>query len=278
MVEPLAAEGRMQSLIYGLIDPRMQMIFYVGKSERGLKRAQEHLRERKNAARRAVISSLQAQGLTYEVVILDVVEDPKSSKAVCWWNRDRNPTHLADVERWWIAMGRAMGWPLTNQTDGGEGASNRFTLEQRSLIANKIQATMSPERWRAARMKGNATLGPEGRKAASAKAHAAVSCETRARLSLALSLRNRTRTAQQKSESVRRGWSEDRRMRARERMTNYMAQFTPEQRSERARLSNTRTRKQRSESVYKIHASRTPEQRSEIVRKGHLSRRRSHAK
>ena len=32
---------------------------------------------------------------------------------------------LEAVERWWIAYGRALGWPLTNLTAGGEGSAGR---------------------------------------------------------------------------------------------------------------------------------------------------------
>lgn len=50
------------------------------------------------------VRTLQRIGLDYEIVVLENVRP---------WE------DLADKERWWIAYGRASGWPLTNLTDGG---------------------------------------------------------------------------------------------------------------------------------------------------------------
>ena len=253
------------------------MVFYIGKTERGLSRTKQHRHEKKNKALRAVIAALQKAGLTYEVIVLDRTDEPRTPRVVCWWNRDRDQTHLADLERWWIAMGRAMEWPLTNQTDGGEGAPNRFDVGQRSIIAKKAKAAMSPKQRSAAVVKANATRGPEQRKAIAQRAAATrVASGVQAMLNAATSQRNRTRTSEQNSENSRRSWSEERRAHRSAQMTAYMAKFTPEERRERARRSNAlRTHEERSAAVRRVHAARTPEQRSEIVRKGHLARRRS---
>lgn len=97
-----------QLLVYGLRDPRTSKIRYVGKSARGIRRAREHICPRYlrgNNHRVNWIKQLLAQGLVYEIEILD---EP---------TRD----NLAEQERWWIARGRQQGWPLTNATLGGDG-------------------------------------------------------------------------------------------------------------------------------------------------------------
>jgi hypothetical protein len=98
-----------QHLIYGLVDPRTMLVRYVGCSSRGLTRPRQHREPgilAKDRTRKANwIRSLHAAGLDYEVAVLAL--SAKES--------------LHDDERWWIAYGRASGWPLTNLTDGGDG-------------------------------------------------------------------------------------------------------------------------------------------------------------
>jgi hypothetical protein len=97
-----------QHLIYGLVDPRTMLVRYVGCSSRGLTRPRQHVapRERKfNRYKDRWIAQLEAAGLSYEIAVLA----PSTRE-----------TLKAD-EVWWIAYGRASGWPLTNLTDGGDG-------------------------------------------------------------------------------------------------------------------------------------------------------------
>lgn len=54
------------------------------------------------------VRSLLKRGLIYQIVELE---------------RPRMREHLDDAERWWIAYGRLSHWPLTNMTDGGDGAA-----------------------------------------------------------------------------------------------------------------------------------------------------------
>ena len=93
-----------QNLIYGLIDPRDHLIYYVGLSSRGMRRPREH-RKNPDFDCGKWIKQLQAAGLDYEIVVLEVL--PDDSK-------------LSVTERWWIAYGKCCGWPLTNLTRGGE--------------------------------------------------------------------------------------------------------------------------------------------------------------
>lgn len=103
-------------LIYGLIDPRTLLIRYVGLSSSGMKRPKNHRKQScPDTYCRRWVRALQREGLDFEIVVLEIV---------------REETELAEAERWWIAFGRACGWPLTNCTAGGS-ASLEAILERR---------------------------------------------------------------------------------------------------------------------------------------------------
>lgn len=106
---PLPCETSAHFIIYGLKDPLTDVIMYVGKSSSGLKRPRYHA----HAARKGDgglcanwIRGLLDLELMYEIVVLEYVVDASV---------------LVDREVWWIACGRNNGWPLLNQTIGGEG-------------------------------------------------------------------------------------------------------------------------------------------------------------
>lgn len=100
-------QGMPGSFVYGLIDPTTRLVFYIGQTSRGRQRLNEHLRK----------------GWLFDVVILEVVDDPNAeSDSLCpWLPCGRKPRRLFELERYWVALGRAFGWPLLNRTDGGEG-------------------------------------------------------------------------------------------------------------------------------------------------------------
>lgn len=111
-----------KSIIYGLVDPRDMLIHYVGKSVQGLKRARAHQYQDKragNPSRLAWLNELSSSGRRYDIAVLECISAPHTS--LCWWWTGLNTSPLNDAERWWIAYGRACGWPLLNQTAGGEG-------------------------------------------------------------------------------------------------------------------------------------------------------------
>ena len=109
------------NLIYGLIDPRTLLIRYVGQSARGLQRPKEHRHAScPDTYCRRWVRCLEELGLTYSIVILESVEDPKQ---------------LSEAERWWIAYGRALRWPLTNLTDGGCLSEEVLTEKRRRKAA-----------------------------------------------------------------------------------------------------------------------------------------------
>ena len=110
-------------MIYGLVDPRTLLVRYVGMSSTGMRRPNDHGRPAALAKDKTHkgkwIRALRRNGYDYEIVILDEVED------------------LVIAERWWIAFGRACGWPLTNHTDGGEGAPG----VKRSVLSRQRQSS-----------------------------------------------------------------------------------------------------------------------------------------
>jgi hypothetical protein len=137
---------------------------------------------------------------------------------------------------------------LYNRTDGGDGASNRGTREQRSEIAKKGKANMTPEQRSEASRKANASRTPEQRSESARKRQANKTPEQR---SEAVRKANASRTPEQRSESARKR----------------QANKTPEQRSEISKKANaSRTPEQRSEISRKANANRTPEQRSKGAR------------
>lgn len=99
-------------VVYALVDPRDAQPHYVGLTRNMRHRLYKHLRDKDiNPVKVAWIDSLQAGGLLPEVKILAEAE----------------LADVAAVERYWIAKGRELGWPLTNATAGGEGThSNEY--------------------------------------------------------------------------------------------------------------------------------------------------------
>lgn len=102
-------------LIYGLVDPTSKLVRYVGKSSSGFIRPSSHRQPNalKGSSTRLSnwVRKLQSCDLTYEVVVLEYCAQDALSAA----------------EIWWIAYGKALGWPLTNLTSGGEGTKGYVT-------------------------------------------------------------------------------------------------------------------------------------------------------
>lgn len=116
-----------RSLIYALVDPLTEQVRYIGRSINGLTRARIHRAPAKLRIDRTHkanwIRSLMAQGLTYQIRVME----------------ECDPSAIDDAERRWIAAGRAMGWPLTNLTDGGDGAlGHRHTDATKAKIRSIV--------------------------------------------------------------------------------------------------------------------------------------------
>jgi hypothetical protein len=165
-----------QYIIYGLIDPRTLLIHYIGKSAKGLRRPKQH---RTDATRTDQPSSrpvclwirdLLSAGLTYEVVILE----------------SQSPEGLGGAERWWIAYGQALGWPLTNMMHGGGGGLGLTrSLECRAKIsaANRRRVVSEETKARISASCKVALSSPEVRARISAGTKAAFALpENRAKL------------------------------------------------------------------------------------------------
>jgi len=112
-------------LIYGLVDPRTSLVRYIGQSSSGMRRPKHHRNasqlRTKPGHRSSWIKALQRLELDYEIVVLEALESAEL---------------LNDAERWWISIGRAFGWDLTNATDGGDGTRGlKFSDEHRAKIS-----------------------------------------------------------------------------------------------------------------------------------------------
>lgn len=118
---------RAKYLIYALVDPRDGRWRYVGKSSSGLKRPRHHGRPsvlaKDDTHKGNWIKNLVSQGLRYDVEILEEFDRPEA---------------LAEAETEWIAAARQAGVPLTNLTDGGDGASGWKMPETTRLHLSQI--------------------------------------------------------------------------------------------------------------------------------------------
>lgn len=105
--------------IYALIDPETDLIRYIGKSTRPVDRLNNHMNERSNCHRSHWLQSLKARGLRADMVFLERIDG-------AWpWQHS---------ERHWIDYGRRHGWPLTNNTNGGDGVPG-LPAETRAKMA-----------------------------------------------------------------------------------------------------------------------------------------------
>lgn len=110
--------GKPVVYIYGLIDPRTLECRYVGKSIRPKGRVADHMNDRSKCHRTHWLNELREAGLWPDLLILETVNG-------AWpWQ---------ESERFWIAYGKAQGWPLTNNTSGGDGVPD-LPLETRERI------------------------------------------------------------------------------------------------------------------------------------------------
>jgi hypothetical protein len=123
----------MQNLIYGLIDPRSSRVRYVGQSSKGMTRPEQHAKPCSLARDRTYkanwLRGLLAAGYEPVIQVLEVVESVEDLNA---------------REIHWIAYGRAIGWHLTNLTDGGEGARGLKHTDEFKAAAS---ARMRGNKW-----------------------------------------------------------------------------------------------------------------------------------
>lgn len=118
--------------IYGLVDSRDLMIRYIGQSSVGMRRPKQHnakWQQHRKCHLYSWIRNLNDAGFQHEIIILESCE-----------SRDQ----LDDLERWWIAYGRASGWKLTNHTSGGEGRKNFDEAARKRLSESMKKAYSTP--------------------------------------------------------------------------------------------------------------------------------------
>lgn len=97
--------------IYGLKDPRTDQVRYIGKSETGLTRPNNHTSPsflKRRCRKSSWLLSLLRSNFRPSIVILEEAEDRAD---------------LNSMERFWIAQGLGLAWPLTNMTKGGDGGA-----------------------------------------------------------------------------------------------------------------------------------------------------------
>lgn len=115
---------RSNVIVYALVEPATMEIRYIGKTVRGVQRILEHTQgatmAREQTWKARWIRDLLRRGLTPIVQVL----------SCCVREEDLDACEIA-----WIAFGRAERWPLTNLTDGGEGAlhPSKETIEKRRM-------------------------------------------------------------------------------------------------------------------------------------------------
>ena len=106
-------------VVYGLFDPSTGELRYIGKSTTGPKRRlQEHLSPSKlctHTHKNCWLRSLLEKGLRPDLVVLEVCGNAETAEI---------------LEKQAIAHYRGLGFRLTNNTDGGEGATGYHHTEE----------------------------------------------------------------------------------------------------------------------------------------------------
>jgi hypothetical protein len=118
--------------IYGLVDPETTAIRYIGKSIHPEERLRNHINEKYPCHRRNWIDSLKNKGLEPELIYLvklegNMIDDWK------WW------------ERKWIAIAKRDGWPLVNETSGGDGVPDLSDDAKAKMIKTWTGRKHKPE-------------------------------------------------------------------------------------------------------------------------------------
>jgi hypothetical protein len=128
--------------VYALIDPRGEQVRYIGKVRRKAKnghlhRWAGHIKEARldpdKTHKSRWIASLLREGLSPELRVLDALS--------C------SAQELSTLEISRIAEYRALGFDLTNTTDGGDGGRGRLSDEQKKLqVARLVAANTGAKR------------------------------------------------------------------------------------------------------------------------------------
>lgn len=158
--EDWLAEFNVPWSIYALVDPRSNEVRYVGWTTNTLYvRLRRHIcdsvRKRCTYKDRWVASLIDI-GVRPLIEVLETGSGKGHGEA----------------EKRWISYFKNSGAKLTNHTDGGDGAPNRFTVAERRLVRQKGIASTTPEQRSIAAKKGFANRTPEGKRAGGLKSWA----------------------------------------------------------------------------------------------------------
>jgi hypothetical protein len=129
-------------LIYGLRDPRTDLVRYIGQTSHGMARPRMHNEpgrntKDRNGHKRAWIAGLHRAGGRVEI---DVLEEFRSAE------------DLNDAECFWISQAHGLGWPLTNLTAGG-GGQRGFKMSSLSITRRQMARAINSGRWPIAKPK-----------------------------------------------------------------------------------------------------------------------------
>jgi hypothetical protein len=196
------------------------------------------------------------------------VKPPKDKSRIIFLKQNLTEEEAFKHEKYMIAVfGRKdlETGILRNLTDGGKGASNYGTPEQRRQSGIKSQSGRTPEQRRESAKKAQASMTPEQRSEIARKRQANKTPEQRRESAKKI---HANKTPEQRRESAKKAQASMTPEQRSERSRKAQASMTPEQRSEIARKRQAnKTPEQRSDAIRKANASRTPEQRKESTRK-----------
>lgn len=207
--------------IYTLSDPRTSKIRYVGKTHNLQSRFYGHFKDRRLTHKGCWIRGLKAEGLRPEMEVIDMLSPD-----------DREAWEAA--ERKWIETFKAMGFKLTNLTDGGVSGSKHSPETIAKMRA--VQSNRPPE---ILARQVNAMRGrkhtPESIALMRLK-HANISEETRAKMRMAQQLASADGTRGLKIAAKLRGRKLDPERKEKLRLANLGKKRSPET-CERVRLA-----------------------------------------
>lgn len=101
--------------IYGLVDPLVHQIAYIGKTNDLYERWESHVKTDAEHMAGKWIKRLRMAGIKPTLIVLEVLPDESD------WIL---------AERWWINHGQRMGWPLTNTVHGHDVQTSEFNYSQ----------------------------------------------------------------------------------------------------------------------------------------------------
>lgn len=124
-------------LVYGLADPETGEIRYIGRSSSGLHRPKDH----------ATPGHLRAEGSTHKTNWIKALLRHGLSPEIKVLRECFSIEETFDVERDLIALYRAKGARLTNQSDGGAGSVGCVRSEEFKLNLSKARKGVPRPEW-----------------------------------------------------------------------------------------------------------------------------------